>query len=369
MKVPFNDLQQQHEQLKQPLIEAFEDVFDSGQFIGKEGNPFVAAFEKDFARFCQARHCIACANGTDAIEIALRVLRIGSGDEVIVPARTWISTAEAVSHVGARPIFVDVDPLTKNIDSTKIRAVINSRTKAIIPVHLFGLPADMDEIVAIASEHDLKIIEDAAQAHGAFYKDQPIGSFGDLATFSFFPGKNLGCLGDAGCIITNDDDLATRTKRFTDHGRSGRFDHEFEGRNSRMDGIQAAFLSVKLKHLEEWTRKRQEAGSEYRKALHKIGLSFQETPSDRTHVYHVFAIEVDKRDHVREVLNKAGVSSGIHYPLALPFSKAYQVHGYQQNDFPVAFEQMTRTLSLPIFPDITVEQIRYVAASLAQAIL
>jgi len=368
MVIPYNDLSKQHAAISSEIETAIQSVLSSNLFIGKEGNPVVQNFENAFSEYTGAKHCIGCANGTDAIELALRAFGIGHRDEVIVPAQTWISTAEAVNLVGAKPVFADIDPETFAIDPALLPTLANERTKAIIPVHLFGLPADMDPILKFAREHSLKVIEDSAQAHGALYKGKQVGTLGDIGTFSFFPGKNLGGIGDAGGLTTNNDELALKLKELRDHGRAPGFDHSCIGRNSRLDGIQAAVLELKLKHLPDWTKERQLLGARYRSALEKLGVGFQKNPTDRTHVYHVFCIQTDKRDSLREELSGKGVRTGIHYPVALPFTTSYRNLGYGSLDFPVAQSQMKHSLSIPLFPTMTEAQQDYVIQSIAESI-
>lgn len=360
MKVPYNNLLDQHNPIMPQINAAIQSVLSSCQFVGNDANPFVQSFEANFAAYSGITHCIGCSNGTEAIELVLRALNIGPGDEVIVPAQTWISTAEAVSHTGAQPVFADIDSKTFTLDPADLSKRLTKKTKAIIPVHLYGLPAEMDPILEFAQEHNLKVIEDCAQAHGALYKDRPVGSMGVAGTFSFYPGKNLGAIGEAGGIVTNSDDLRETLRCLRDHGRSIGFDHEREGRNARLDGIQAAVLDIKLKHLPEWTERRQSLGSYYRKKLTEIGVGLQAAPADRRHVYHVLCSQVENRDTLRENLSTNGVQSGIHYPIALPFMKAYSNFEYTPHDFPVAFAQMGKALSLPLFPDMALEQIDYV---------
>ncbi|MFL3659372.1 MAG: DegT/DnrJ/EryC1/StrS family aminotransferase [Opitutales bacterium] len=366
MKVPYNNLLDQHTPILPQINTAIQSVLSSSQFIGNDGNPFVQKFESAFAAFARAQHCIGCSNGTDAIELVLRALDIGPGDEVIVPAQTWISTAEAVSHAGAQPVFADIDPKTYTLDPADLPKRLTSRTKAIIPVHLYGLPADMDPILAFAQQNSLKIIEDCAQAHGARYKDRPVGTMGEAGTFSFYPGKNLGAIGEAGGIVTQSDELKEILRCLRDHGRSTNFNHSREGRNGRLDGIQAAVLGIKLKYLPLWTEQRQSLGAYYREKLGEIDTIFQSTPSDRTHVYHVFSSQFENRDPLRAHLSENDIQTGVHYPIALPFLDAYSKFGYDQSDYPFAHAQMSKALSLPLFPDMTREQLDHVVECIAR---
>ncbi|MBK1878219.1 DegT/DnrJ/EryC1/StrS family aminotransferase [Pelagicoccus mobilis] len=362
-KVPLVDLHLQHEILADDIEAAIKEVIASGAFIGTAANPFVKKFEHEFASFSQAEHCVGCANGTDAIELALRALEIGPGDEVIVPARTWVSTAESVVLVGATPVFVDSCPTDHTIDPDLIPPAITSRTKAIIPVHLYGQPARMDAICSIAKKHNLYVVEDCAQSHGATFKGKPIGTFGDAGTFSFFPGKNLGALGDAGCIITNNQSIATKTKRISDHGRSGKADHDLIGRNSRLDGIQASILSAKLKHLPEWNKTRQQIAANYISQLQDLPIDLPKIGEEASHVFHLFVIESDDRDTLRQSLSDKGIATGIHYPKPLPHLSVFD----SSNEYPVASRQANRVLSLPIYPYMPDQIQQHVIESLKAA--
>ena len=362
MNIPLVDLQKQYQSIRSEIDGAIANVIAETAFIkGK----YVELFEQQFAKYIGVKHCIGCANGTDAIEIVLRALGVGAGDEVIVPARTWISTSEAVTTVGARVVFVDVDPQFYTIDARKIEEKITTRTKAIIPVHFYGLPAEMDEIMAIAKKHNLFVIEDTAQAHGSKYKGKMTGTFGVAATYSFFPGKNLGAYGDAGGIVTNDDSLATNCRMIADHGRLGKHDHGLEGRNSRLDGLQAAILSAKLPFLNSWTKARQQNAALYDEALKTLDIRMPVVPEYSEHVFHLYVIQVENRDRVQESLQEKGVATGVHYPIALPFLKAYQYLGHKPPDFPIAHTQMTRIMSIPMYPELTGDQINYVADMIA----
>jgi len=366
MKVPYNNLLDQHGPLMPQINAAIQSVLETCQFVGNDANPFVQRFERNFAAYSGVTHCIGCSNGTEAIELVLRALEIGPGDEVIVPAQTWISTAEAVSHAGARPVFADIDPETFTLDPNELAKRATARTKAIIPVHLYGLPADMDPILEFAKQRSIAVIEDCAQAHGARYKDRPVGSMGIAGTFSFYPGKNLGAIGEAGGIVTQSDELREALRCLRDHGRAIGFDHSREGRNARLDGIQAAVLDVKLQHLPEWTEKRQILGARYRARLAETKVAFQSAPAERSHVYHVFCSQVENRVGLRESLSENSIQTGIHYPIALPFMSAYSNLGYDSSDYPNAAAQMGKALSLPLFPDMTLEQVDYVVDCIAR---
>jgi dTDP-4-amino-4,6-dideoxygalactose transaminase len=365
MKIPFVDLKAQYDSIRADIDTAIANVINETAFIK---SPYIAEFEKAFAAFIGIRNCIGCANGTDAIEIALRALEIGPGDEVIVPANTWISTAEAVTTAGAKVVFVDNHPELYTIDVSKIEEKISSRTKAIIQVHLYGLPAEMDTVMSLARSYNLKVIEDCAQCHGAKYKGQTTGTFGDIATFSFFPGKNLGAYGDAGGIVTNNDDLAKFCRMIGDHGRLGKYDHGLEGRNSRLDGLQAAILSAKLPYLSEWTSARQQHAATYDNLLSSLDIQRPFCPDKLTHVYHLYVVQVPDREKLQERLAEKGIATGIHYPIALPLLSAYKYLNHQASDFPVAARGMSRILSLPMYAELSTEKIEYVVENLGRAL-
>lgn len=365
MHIPFIDLKAQYASLKDQLDSAILDAVADTAFIA---GGRAAKFEQEFASYLGAEHCIAVGNGTDAIEIALRATGISEGDEVILPANTFFATAEAISNVGAIPVFIDNRADTYLLDPTKIEERISERTKAIVAVHLYGLPADMHEIVAIAKRHDLKIFEDCAQAHGATYKGRKVGTFGDAATFSFYPSKNLGACGDAGAIVTNSDEVAARARAISNHGQKEKNVHGLIGRNSRMDGIQGAVLSVKLPHLDEWLDARRRHAARYDELLQdKVTVPVK--PKDRSHTYHLYVVRVADRDTVAGRLKAAGVEAGVHYPLAIPFTPAYEYIGYKPGDLPVAHSQMSELLSLPMYAELTNEQIDYVCEVLKLALV
>ncbi len=357
--IPFVDLKAQYVSIKKEIDNAIENVIRDTAFVGGSGNKYNQEFEKVFAAYIGTKYCVGCGNGTDAIEIIVKALGLGPGDEVIVPALTWIATSEAVSSCGATPVFVDVDQTTYTIDTKKIKRAITTKTKAIIPVHLYGLPADMDEITKIAKTHSLLIIEDCAQAHGAEYKGKKVGTFGVAATFSFFPGKNLGGYGDAGAIVTNDEGLAIKTRMLANHGMLKRHEHEFEGRNSRLDGLQAAILSVKLKHLDKWNNNRIKNAALYDKYIIS-NIITPKTPDHHKHVYHLYVIQSQNRDRLKEKLKEEEIEASIHYPTALPYLKCYQHLRYTEKDFPIAYSLSKKILSLPMFPELTEEQIKCV---------
>ncbi|MCG5053017.1 MAG: DegT/DnrJ/EryC1/StrS family aminotransferase [Myxococcales bacterium] len=364
MHVPFNDLYEQYLTIKPEVDAALAAVIRESAYIK---GPFVERFEREFAAWNESKHFVGCANGTDAIEMALESLEIGPGDEVLVPANTWISTAEAVTSVGATVVFVDNHPHLYTLDPSKIEAKITQRTKAIIAVHLYGLPAQMDELAALAKKHGLYLLEDCAQAHGARHRGRPVGTMGDAATFSFFPGKNLGAYGDAGGIACSDDALALRLRQLGNHGRTGKFDHAFQGRNSRLDGLQAAVLSAKLPHLKEWTRRRISLAEAYTERLRGLpGIQLPSTPAESTHVFHLYVIQVRDRERVREGLEQKGIHTGIQYPIALPFLAAFKHLEHTPEDFPNAYTAMGRLLSLPLYPEMTLDQLDHVCRCLKE---
>ena len=365
MKTPFVDLRAQYQSVKHEIDTAMDAVIKSSSFIGGQ---YVKQFEAEFAAYCGAKYCVGVGNGTDAIYIVLRALGVGSGDEVITAANSFIATSEAITLTGARVVFVDCDPQTYNIDCKKMAAGITRRTKAIVPVHLYGQPADMKTLNEIARKNNIFIVEDAAQAHGAEYAGRRVGTFGNAACFSFYPGKNLGAYGDGGAIVTNDESLADRCRMIANHGRLKKYDHEFEGVNSRLDGLQAAILSVKLKFLNEWTEKRRKAASLYRGLLADTDVITPTEVSNMRHVYHLFVIRLRNRDEIQAKLKERGISTGIHYPVALPNLTAYRYLGYNRTDFPIASTYEGEILSLPIFAEMADEQIKYVCDNIKRLI-
>jgi dTDP-4-amino-4,6-dideoxygalactose transaminase len=360
MNIPFVDLKSQYESIKGEIDRAVSTVISQTAFIG---GPHLKNFEEAFARFCNVNHCIGVGNGTDAIFIALRSLGIGKDDEVITAANSFIATSEAITVAGAKAVFVDINPRTYNIDVRKIEEKITARTKAIIPVHLYGQPADMDPILKIAKKYNLKVVEDAAQAHGATYKGHQIGAIGDMACFSFYPGKNLGAYGDGGAIVTNNDESALKARMIANHGRVDKYDHEIEGVNSRLDGLQAAILEVKLKHLPKWTEMRRKNAYCYNKYLTGTGLITPVEIENVIAVYHLYVVRVKKelRQKLQAHLQSKGISTGIHYPIALPNLKAYAYLNHTKNDFPEASRASQEIVSLPIFPELAESQIKHIA--------
>jgi dTDP-4-amino-4,6-dideoxygalactose transaminase len=350
MNVPFLDLKSAYLELKDELDRAYRRVMESGRYIlGEE----CGAFETEFADYCEARHCIGVANGLDALHLILRAFEIGAGDEVIVPANTYIATWLAVTHAGAKPITVEPDEQTYNIDPARLEAAITPKTKAIIAVHLYGQPADMDAINEIAGQSGLKVIEDAAQAHGALYKGRRAGSLGHAAGFSFYPGKNLGAFGDAGAVVTNDDELADRVRVLRNYGSRVKYENEVKGFNSRLDPLQAAFLRVRLRHLDEWNRRRRTIAQSYLEAFEndpEITVPF--VPRWAEPSWHLFVILHSQRDALQGELQRAGIGTLIHYPVPPHLSEAYAEHGSRIGHFPITERLAKRALSLPIGPHL-----------------
>jgi dTDP-4-amino-4,6-dideoxygalactose transaminase len=359
MIIPFVDLKAQYETLKDEVTEAIRGVLDSARFIGGEA---VAGFERDFAAYCQVRYARGVANGTDALHLALRALGIGHGDEVITTANTFIATAAAIVATGARPVFVDIDPDTYTLDPRMIERALTGHTKAIVPVHLFGQPADMDPIKDIARRRALYVVEDAAQAHGAEYQGVRTGALGDVACFSFYPGKNLGAYGDGGAVTTNSAAIAERIERLRDHGRTTHYSHSEIGFNSRLDSLQAAVLQIKLRHLDEWNANRRRAAAWYAAELAQSGIKTPFVRQGSTHVYHLYVINTNERDRMRSKLDDAGVATGIHYPLPLHLQPALTHLGYKPGDLPCCEAMAARSLSLPMFAELARDQVRHIAA-------
>ncbi len=364
MKVPFVDLKPQYQSIKPEIDAAIAGVIENTSFIG---GGIIKDFEKAFAEYIGVDHCVACANGTDAIEIALQALGIGEGDEVIVPAITWIATAGAVKNVGAEPVFVDLIEREFTMNPDLLEDVITDQTKAIIPVHLYGLPCRMPEVMAIARKHDLYVLEDCAQAHGANIDGKTVGTFGDIATFSFYPGKNLGAYGDAGGIVTNDENLANTCRMICNHGQPKKHVHKMIGRNSRMDTMQAAILNVKLPHLTDWTKKRQQVAEWYGIYLPEE-IKRPRVPEEYEHVYHLYVIRAKNREEVLRLLDDAGIGHAIHYPTALPFVNAFVYKDHDKTDFPVAHQLSKEIISIPMFSELKEEQVKYVSKVLSNTI-
>ena len=367
MQVPMLDLKRQYMAYKKDIDEAIRSVFEKCNFILGEQ---VDVLEKEFSAYCGCKCAVAVASGTDALEFTLRALDIGPGDEVITSPFSYIATSVAISILGAKPVFVDIDPRTYTIDTAKIEKAITKKTKAILPVHIYGHPADMEKINDLAKKHNLKVVEDACQAHGAEFKGKKVGSFGNAGCFSFYPSKNLGAYGDGGMVVTNDESLSEKIRIFRNCGRKSKYEHIFKSSNSRLDTIQAAVLLVKLRHLEEMTILRRKHAVLYNELLNEAKKSMQLPfeSKDVRHVYHLYAIQVSNRDRIAQLLQDKGVSTSMHYPIPIHLEPAYKDHGYKKGDFPVAEGLSDKVLSLPMFPELTDAEIKYVAEKLKEAV-
>jgi dTDP-4-amino-4,6-dideoxygalactose transaminase len=361
--IPFLDLKAQYRSIRGELDVAVLRVLESSQFIlGDE----VTAFEREFAAYCGVRHAVGLNSGTSALHLALLAAGVGPGDEVITTPMTFVATVAAILYAGARPVFVDINPITGTIDPDRIDEAITARTKAILPVHLHGYMGDLDSILALADAHRLAVVEDAAQAHGAEYKGRRAGSIGDIGCFSFYPGKNLGACGEAGAIVTNDSRLAEAIRKLRDWGQASKYNHIVKGYNYRMEGIQGAVLRVKLRHIEEWTEARRRHAERYDALLSGGGIGIPASIPDSRHVYHVYAVRLRNRDAAQRQLRRAGVTTGIHYPVPVHLQPAYADLGYRPGDFPDAERFAAETLSLPMFPELTGEQIQRVCTALVE---
>ena len=362
--IPLVDLKAQYHQIKDDINDAIARVLDNTQFIN---GPEINDFEKNFSSFSRSQYSVGVSNGTDALSIALKSLGVEPGDEVVTAVNTFIATAEAISSVGAKPVFADVDPSHFNMTGESFERVITPSTKVVIPVHLYGQIAPMNDIQEVALKHNISIIEDAAQAHGATFMNHPVGHWSDVACYSFYPSKNLGAYGDAGAITTNDEQLANVIRKIKDHGRDTKYLHDFIGTNSRMDTLQAAILNVKLKYLPKWTVERQRNAAKYKEALKNIEfISLPNTLQNAKHVYHLYVIQAEDRDGLTEFLGGKGIGVGIHYPVPLHLQPAYEYLGYETGDFPVAESQARKILSLPMYPELTSEQILDVRYSIEE---
>lgn len=361
MSVPFLDLQAQYQSIKPKVSAAMQEVLDTSSYVL---GPAVERFEKNFARYCGVEECIALNSGTAALALLMQAHGIGSGDEVITVANTFFATSEAISEIGAIPVLVDCEESTALIDVTKIETAITAKTKAIIPVHLYGRPADMDQISAIARTHNLLVFEDACQAHGALYNGKPAGSLADGAAFSFYPGKNLGAYGEGGAVTTNDAAIAKKIRILRDHGSPAKYHHDVVGWNERMDGLQGAVLDVKLPHLDAWNEARRAHAARYRELLPKTVQTIAESPGS-TSAMHLFVIRSPDRDALQERLKSRGIQTGIHYPVPIHLQPAYRDRGWKQGDFPVAEMLAKEILSLPMFPELTEAQITEVCEAVA----
>ncbi len=360
--VRFVDLGAIHQELHDELQEAVRSVMDRGDFILGEA---VAQFEAEFARYCETESCVAVDSGTSAIELALRAAEIGPGDEVIVPANTFIATALGVHHAGAKTVLVDVDPVTYNLDPDLFAKAITPRTKAVIPVHLYGQPAAMDEINSIAAQHGLIVVEDACQAHGSFYKGRRAGSLGDIAAFSFYPGKNLGACGDGGAVTTSNPVFAERLQLLRNYGQKQKYHHLMKGFNRRLDTMQAAILRAKLPHLDEWNQSRNRAALRYADQLAAIGLATPKVAAGNQHVWHLYVVEVEDRAGVMSALDAAHIQTGVHYPIPIHLQPAFSDLGYGEGTFPVTEEASKRIVSLPMHARLSDSEVDRVAAALS----
>ena len=361
MKIPFVSFLPMERELDKELRAAFDRVFASSWYIeGKEDE----AFEEAFAEYCGTKYCIGVGNGLDALVMILKAMEIGEGDEVIVPSNTYIATALAVTYAGATPVFVEPDIRTFNIDPAKIEAAITAKTKAIMPVHLYGQPCDMDPVMAIAKKYSLKVIEDCAQAHGATYKGKKISTFGDAAGFSFYPGKNLGALGDAGAVVTNDEALAQKVRALGNYGSDYKYHHIYKGNNSRLDELQAAFLSAKLPILDRMNAERRRIAGRYLSEINNPKITLPYVPDYAEPVWHIFGIRCDERERLEEHLKKAEIMTNKHYPIPMHLQECYKDLGFNEGDYPIA-EEISRTeLSIPMYYGMTDEEISYVIDAL-----
>ena len=363
--VPFVDLQAQYREIRAEADAAIRRVLESAAFVL---GPEVEAFEAAFAEYTGARFCIGLNSGTAAVQLAVMACGIGAGDEVVVPANTFFATAEGVSTAGATPVFVDADPVSYTIDVTKIEAAITERTRAVIPVHLYGQAADLDPIFDLAARYNLVVIEDAAQAHGGLYRGRPVGALSPVGCFSFYPGKNLGAYGEAGAVVTSDADVARRVRLLRDHGSERKYHHEIIGYNFRLEAIQGAVLGVKLKYLDGWNELRRRHAARYHELLRETPLTLPREMEYARHVYHLYVVQADERDALRASLHEAGVQTGIHYPVPVHLQPAYSALGHEAGAFPEAERQARRVLSLPIYPELTEEQMARVAEAIQHAV-
>lgn len=361
MRIPFLNFQPMNNDVREEIYKSFERVFESKWYIlGQE----VEAFEKEFANYCGVKHCIGVANGLEALFLILVAYGIKEGDEVIVPSNTYIATALAVSYAGARPVFVEPKIETYNIDPDLIEEKITARTRAIIPVHLYGQPADMDPIIELAKKYNLKIIEDSAQAHGALYKNQKTGNLGDAAGFSFYPGKNLGAYGDGGCVTTNDDELAFKVKTLRNYGSQKKYHNIFKGYNSRLDELQAAFLRVKLKYLDKWNAERKKIASYYLENIRNPKIILPRVIEDVEHVWHLFVVRTENRDNFQQYLSEHGIETLIHYPIPMHLQPAYKDLNLAKGDLPIAEKISEEVISLPIWPGMSEKELAHIVETI-----
>jgi len=364
MNIPFLDLKAQYRQIEKDVLPVVTEAMKNGAFIG---GPQVTGFEEEFAAFCDSRYCIGVGSGTDALRFALMAAGVGPGSEVITVPNTFIATTEAISQAGAQPVFVDIDPLTCNMDPSKIESSINQKTKAIVPVHLYGQPADMDSILDIADRHGLAVIEDACQAHGALHNKKKAGSMGTAGCFSFYPGKNLGAFGEGGAVVTQDEKIAQTIRMIRDHGQSKKYYHAMEGFNGRLDAIQAGILRIKLKRLADWNASRRKNAAYYTERLSGIGgIQVPREADFARSVYHLYVIHADNRDALQHFLADKGIATGLHYPMPLHLQEAYAHRDLKEGTFPVSENSARRLLSLPMFAELTAEQMDYVVGAIAE---
>jgi dTDP-4-amino-4,6-dideoxygalactose transaminase len=357
MQIPLVDLHAQYRTIKQEVLAAFEEVLEGMQlFLGPQSQ----AFEQEFATYCECEEAVGLSTGTDALVLALRACGIGPGDEVVTVANTFIATVEAIALVGATPVFVDIDPDSYTMDWRQLEQVVTSRTRAILPVHLYGHPAEMQPIMEFACTHGLRVIEDASQAHGATYQGQRVGSFGDIGCFSLYYSKNLGAYGEAGICVTNNHDLAESIRLLRDHGSLTKYQHDILGVNARLDELQAAVLRIKLRYLEQWNAARQAHAQAYTERLRGLVEAVPVAQPWGTHVYYVYVVRVPQRDHFRQVLEQEGIATGIHYPIPIHLQPACVQYGYKAGMLPVTEEVTERIVSLPMYPELTAEQIQRV---------
>jgi dTDP-4-amino-4,6-dideoxygalactose transaminase len=364
MNIPLCDLYAQYLTIKSDIDAAIERTIVRSAFIGGED---LRAFEAEFAEYCEAKACVGVGNGTDALYLALRGLGVGSGDEVITVAHTFIATAETITLTGARPVFVDIREDTMLMDPDALEAAITARTRAIVPVHLYGQPCDMDRILEVARRHGLKVVEDAAQAHGARWRGKRVGSFGDAACFSFFPGKNLGAYGDGGAVVSQDEALIHRIRMLANHGRTDKYIHENEGVNSRLDGLNAAILRVKLRNLDAWNAARQRHARQYIEILRGSGAILPVVNPHTESVWHLFVVRVRNRDSVQTKVQKQGIAAGVHYPVPLHRQPAYKYLAIPEESLPVTERVAAHVLSLPMYPELTQEQINLIGRAVVEA--
>ena len=363
MNIPFSSFDIMHKEIKVELFDKFEKILDKNWFIRGEE---VENFEIEFASYCKTNYCVGCGNGLDALYLILKAMDIKEGDEVIIPSNTFIATALAVSYTGAKPILVEPDILTYNIAPELIEEAISKKTKAIIAVHLYGQPADMDVIKSIADQYNLKVIEDCAQAHGALYKGKRVGSLGDAAGFSFYPGKNLGALGDAGAVVTNDRELAEKIKCLSNYGSDKKYHHIYKGNNTRLDEVQAGFLRVKLKYIDKWNRNRKSIAQRYLEGINNSHIYLPNMDMDRDHVWHLFVIRSKERDRLEEYLNNNGIGTNIHYPIPIHLQDAYSDWKIKKGSYPVSEEISETVLSLPMFYGLNINESDYIIDKINQ---